>query len=511
LNEGTSMFQLFAFVIIFSACVNGQSGVAPVGVEGIVVDQSSGAPIRNATVACEAMSATTSSDGKFLLAPSQAGYCTLAASAPGFLETAASKLAIEFTAGSVHAPVTLKMIRPAHLRGKVEDREHHPIAGVRVHALRSVRAPGGGKIFQTVVTSTSEIDGSFTLSPLLPDSYILLASPPDVQTGIARADSSSRFGLTFYPISSSLDGAIPISFSAGDDQRNLSFELVRTRLHKVSGVVLSDEASRGSKHGIKLELRRRWSTNAAIFIDPIRTPLQQPFHELRLSPTGSFEIEGVEEGSYMLSYRTGSTTYPGIALDIGDRDLTRVELRIPRHTKIHGTVQILNAPKEPSGDLAVSLPKKMNLVRIDSGRLQHTYIQVGDGGRFEVNDIGPGRYRVVLFHRGATSYVKDVEWNGTRTGEAYFDNPSLTEGELQIFLSADMATLTGQAPVGAASVVVIAENFEELDELDGRLRHAEVDGRRVFQLEHVPPGTYHVCGMATRGKRPVKAALTSAR
>ena len=63
-----------------------------------------------------------------------------------------------------------------------------------------------------------------------------------------------------------------------------------------------------------------------------------------------------------------------------------------------------------------------------------------------------------------------------------------------------MATLTGQAPVGAASVVVVAENFEELDELDGRLRHAEVDGRRVFQLEHVPPGTYHVCGMATRDR-----------
>lgn len=254
--------------------------------------------------------ATTDADGRFEIRELVAGRYTVSASKPGYLlmqygQKAMNEQAvpIEVLDGQRVEKIIIGIPRGGVITGRVLDDFGDPVMGAEVRVLRYRYQNGRRQLTQSGgafggMTQTDDL-GAFRVYALEPGSYYVSANPrQSIDFQLAGEPRSEGFAQTFFPGTASPQEAKPVVVQAGREVQGIVFSLASTRLARIRGraVMSSGEPFAGAFVNVSYRDASggtRGTSGASV------------------RPDGSFEIQNVAPGTYMLSVQRN---------DFGPRD-----------------------------------------------------------------------------------------------------------------------------------------------------------------------------------------------
>ena len=401
--------------------------VAPGSVDGRIQNAITGETIAGANIIinclgvngagpnCGNSSATSRSDGTFFFDAVSPGKYVVSGTAEGFVPMPGESIVTaSVEAGQQVSHLVIKLTPEGVIKGKVIDEAGTPIAGVSVEAL-SIRHTGSGRVHigQTARSSTDK-SGFYTLKRLSPGSYYIAAS------------GSVRF---FYPSALSAEQANSVTVEPGQSYEGMNIRLRSVATYHVQGKV-AEFASLDEKQKSQFRLELGSNTQASL-----------PGETVRIAPDGSFEIENVLPGSYVLRLMTvGSPRETDARLqamslhqlsqqEVGvDGDVTGVVLSIPPPITISGRIVL------PDSVATQKLSQtQISLRSVESTGSDYKNARPQPDGTFQFSPCDAVQYAV----RVATPsglYVESVEFNRQDALSHVLDLSSGTGGELVVTL-----------------------------------------------------------------------------
>jgi hypothetical protein len=382
-----------------------------------------------------------------------------------------------------HADFTLR--KGATLSGRVLDEDDKPVSGVAV----LIRGPvyDNGKLLIGIQRFANTNDlGEYRFTDLPEGPQILMADPkrfrghkrPDAKTERPAQLTNIR---TYYMNSPSVEGATPLTLTAGEQREGVDLVLSRVKTYCVSASIPQAATSpQGAFLGLS-DSSMRWAMSMG---------------GARLRGREETEMCGFAPGTYEL-YATigdeaGATGFARVPFHIIDRHVRLGPLHLPPPRPLRGKVIVEGAEpgaELPTGVYCISRPKDRGIY---SGEDLSTAVPAS--GNFTIQRLFLGEYWFSLSGLPPGHYVKEA-----RCGS---QNPKLEPirsdcGELQFVLASDGATVSGQAldagnhPVTGATVVLAPAVLPE-NGLPGLIRTQETDQNGEFHLTGVAPGEYRV-------------------
>jgi len=301
-------------------------------IKGQVVDEG-GRPVADALISAVLVKLASTppnvrsdADGRFELTDLQGGAYTISAVAEGYLlSDSGSK--------PVHAgeSVTLTLVKPGVITGRVSNSSNNPVVGVIVRAT---------KIRETdnkPVRPQTEFNDSITSSPLLgpfrtddrgiyriyglaPGYYQVAAGGPSRLNGfvlpvrnIAQAGLYDRDAPTYYP-SSTLDTAVEVTVKVGEEVANIDIRYRDNRGHSISGAISGPIESLQERINVVLT---RASSGVVESITETATTNEK-----------RFVFESLVDGEYFVTARAGVMFGgPGVILGVPASASRRVTVR----------------------------------------------------------------------------------------------------------------------------------------------------------------------------------------
>jgi hypothetical protein len=299
-----------------------QSASATVSVAGRIVDAESRSPIPGARVmlmptapmfppgAAGPLQAVTDANGQFVFEAVAPGRYRIDAQKTGFapLAAAAAPRTLDVAAGQVTSRLDLALTKGGAITGRIVDASGEPASDVTVTALRQTAGPSGQVMARTLGMAQTNDLGEFRLAGLTEGNYVVIAAPlPQLAQSTATA-GGTVLAPTYYPGTTSKDGAHIISLAAAQTVNGIEFSLLSMRAYQVSGVVVDET---GSPLGGAMITLRADLSNGSLGVPTMA----------RTDQNGTFRIGGVVSGTYrvmagmstptMWSVRTGSTAAGG--------------------------------------------------------------------------------------------------------------------------------------------------------------------------------------------------------
>ena len=216
---------------------------------GTVVNSISGEPVRRALVQAGSsaggnpISVFSDAEGRFEFASLPESEIVLSVRKPGFFNEL--ELHPDFShyelvhLGADASSVVLKLVPEGTIVGHVVSSKGEAIEDSTIRIFQEHIVEGRKRWDLRSQVSTDE-DGQFRVSNLVPGQYLLVAGPdlPGSFTPFARRSSRLRgFGTTFYPGVPNLQAATPLSI-AGGQQVQADFSMRSEPLFKISGTIL---------------------------------------------------------------------------------------------------------------------------------------------------------------------------------------------------------------------------------------------------------------------------------
>jgi protocatechuate 3,4-dioxygenase beta subunit len=374
----------------------------------------------------------------------------------------------------------------ATVSGRVLDEDRKPVAGATL-LIRGAGYRDGKPSFNSQNSARTNDLGEYRFEDMPAGSYILSASPKIVEghTRLSpKKDRPARIADigTFYMNSPSVDGAIPLALTAGEQHEGVDLILPRAKTYCVSvSVPLSAKALR--------------NTHMMLFDSgPGRAVIAA---SAKITGPEEMEMCGIAPGAYELYVTIGdglgaTEAFARSSFQVIDRHVELGSLQpVPRRA-LSGKVAIDGA--EPGAQL----PKGIRLAIQANGRIsfmgEDFSAEVAPTGDFTIKHLFLDEYWVRLFGLPTGHYLKEA-----RCGN---QNPRVEPirsdcGELQFVLASDAATVSGQAvdadnkPVIGATVVLAPASLPEIG-LPGLIRTQETDQNGEFNLTGVAPGEYRL-------------------
>src|SRR5215467_7922726 len=534
---------LLLAVAVVAIVAHPQSAVAQGGtIAGVVVKSPSGEPAAGAAVKLtdeppsvgppghQTQSTTTAADGSFRFDNVEPGEYYVVANAPGYLPTeygqrspTGTGIAFEVRNGQ-RVSVRLTAWPTSGISGRVLDADGDPLGRVQVVALRFIYS--GGKPALTLAQSVMTNDrGEYRMFWLTPGTYRVAAREWDPETWASGVNISppKRFGTAdqstapivhgrtlaggtiveetevpiYAPATPDPQLASTIALAAGDNATNVDIQLAGNRVpaHHVRGNVVAADRT-----------RRRIVTMVPKVVSPITR-----IASAVVSGDGTFDIDGIAAGAYILFTQDGTAAQP---VEVGDADVM-VTLTDPPTIALNGHLTFdrgifaTAATPDPS-DLQIRMTRDPDLPAAPAGGPGFNRPPFPNG-TINLNSIPPGDYRIDMwpfaFRREGTitsgrpipegfvnAYVKSIRLGNS---DVLADGMHLwgpTQASLEVVIGLNGAQMEGtvvdnrREPAANITIVAVPDGSNK-----GRTdlyRATTSDRRGNFALQGLAPGDY---------------------
>jgi hypothetical protein len=462
----------------------------------------------------ETVKLSSDADGRFSFEDIEPGSYILSASWRGSQDqvygarsggTGGTRLTL--SAGQVLENIEFRIAPLGVISGMVVDDGGKPMSGVRVIAT-GVRFTANG----TVITDGA---GEFRFPSLAPGSYLLMAIPsegpraPTSRGSPGKPDApEERLAATYYPSAADAAGALPLEVAPGLELSGITIAVRKVPWYHVRGVVVSLSTDI-SLADVNLWLMPRTpmlvgllarSSVAGLLVSSGNTP----------APDGSFDLRGVEPGSYYLiarrsSERRVSVNFRGdvsgtevtglvflgrIWVDVTGGDVNGVVLRIGEPLQILGTISTEGQDKRDLTGIRIQL-------RAVDGLLGNaSRATLGGDNTFTLTNVSPNKYAMIVSGLPENAYVESIRLGGLEAIDSGLD---LTDMQvvppLEIRISPNGATVEGGVdgddgkPAPAAWVALIPDPARPES---SRLKSTAAKSNGSFSLTGVAPGEYRL-------------------
>lgn len=489
------MTRALAHLLCLAALAQQQS--PPDQIKGIVVDASTGEPVRKAELLLnkdggDYAISITGADGRFLFHSLPHGRYTVEARKPGWIVPKRAKRPAPIEIGRQDAEIPeckLVLARAASISGRVLDPEGDPLARAVVQLLRLRTATE--ETLRPVAIARTDDRGHYRLQGIPPGRYLLQAAlSTDDDSGVPyqpRADGlpDEALAATYYPDSPDRAKATPVSVDSGQDLEAFEIRLSRQVSFHIRGRLQSGPGKPGP---------------GVVFLRSNPPDLMGEFRPMvSVRPDGAFAFSRIPPGRYTLG---GSLYSP--------------EQQLPIRAVLDVSADLNGLVLEPQplatlrGKLAVPEGAAMPRARLglhsmgDDGIGQNISVSSGDGA-FVLQNVWPGTYEIMLYSvsinvKIATNYWISAVMQGT---EDVTEKGVLVSGvspepivvQLDLSTTSIKVRVVGDdgAPLPRASVFVAR--------IGGSIRHsshmADVDG--LCTIAHLAPGEYRLYAMEEYG------------
>jgi hypothetical protein len=217
---------------------------------------------------------------------------------------------------------------------------------------------------------------------------------------------------------------------------------------------------------------------------------------------GNFDIRGVPPGAYTLNAMVneeGARRQARISVEVGTTNLEGLNVTVGPGASLKGRVRV-DADGQPAdlSNLRILLQPRdpgVNFGGIGPGKPNAE-------GTFELLDVFPDHYTVVLVGLPAGSYVKSIRSEPADVLAAGLDVSSGVAAPLEIVISPKAATVSGvvqNAETGSpapGAMVVLVPQEKERREQQSEYRQVFSDQSGAYSLTGVPPGEYRAYAWA---------------
>ncbi len=489
------------------AAVEGTSAI-----RGQIVAADTGTPIRRAQVRAASPDARASRvtitdvDGRFEIANLPAGRYTVTASKGGFVtlqygqrRPGESGNQLDLGEDEVLEKVILALPRGSVIAGRVFDEYGEPIANADVVALQYRYLAGARRLVPGTGSSRGRTDdqGSFRLFGLTPGEYTVSATVREGQ-GAASAnldsDEPSGYAPTYYPGVPSVHEAQRITLGVGQEQSNVSFGLLLTRLVRVSGRVVDSRGQPATRGAVML-----------LPADTLRTGVGGiNAGSVAVLGDGTFLLPGIAPGSYLLFVRPGGGGGGrGFAAGIGDGEFARLPITVGLddvRDLFVATAPGAVARGVVTTDQGQPLPAQGRQVGImaigadPTSPVGATPARIAADGSFELRGLSEAR--VIRVNAPADWYLKSVLYDGVDVTDTPIDFvPGTTTSSLRVVLTESTTELSGTVidgrgdPVLDAAVVVFASDESAWTFQSRFVQTARPDQDGRYRIRNLPPRT----------------------
>lgn len=483
---------LAAAIPAFGFQDGGQGAIA-----GQVVNQSSGAPLKDAIVTLrfmnpngpvENMVRQTNDAGRFSFTNLWGAEWELSAESPGFAPGIYratrydSRGRFSLKKNEQINDVVLKLVPQAVVAGRVLDAEGKPVEGAHVTLQKSGRT--GGAPYWTDVASAVTLDnGEYRIPRVASGRYVVKStfSRPALQRLRSQSEVEMGYAATYYPSVTDPSLASIVDVSDGREIRGIDIQLAPTPLFHLRGRF--QLPAEGTNSGQLLLLDR---------LDPTRviaTVAPGP-------PDYLFDISRIPPGSYLAYAKLflWSLSQPVQAVqpvDVADRDLDGLSLRLAR---LPDAIPGVLRPK--SEDRQVDLHRiAVRTPLIGLGKsfdvTSWSAYQIGKDLSFQVplsyySDVA--RFRVQVSDLPEGCYIASVRYGGAEVPERGVEySPGAT---LVITVGVNGGRVdgvtAGEDDQPLASAVV---GLFPADGKNGPVS-TQSDARGAFHFLAIPPGDY---------------------
>jgi hypothetical protein len=488
---------------------------------GQVIAADTGSPIRRAQVRISSLDAresrviATDAQGRFEIKELPAGRYTMTASKGGFVtlqygqrRPSESGTPIELANNQTLDKLNLALPRGGVIGGRIVDEFGEPVANASVMAMRYGYSGGTRRLMPAAganANDQTDDQGRYRLFGLPPGEYYVSAMLRAGGREIADSTGErSGYAPTYFPGTSNIGEAARVSLGVSQENTEISFGLIATKLVTVTGHVLNSEGQPASG-GVVTLASGGVGGRGAMF---------QMGGGGRIDQTGSFRLPSVAPGNYELQARTagralrfvdpsGSTPsgqadgqFARMPLSVGAADVEGLTIVTAPGARVIGSVVT------DTGEPPDFRPQQLQIV----ARAASPDPQLGGGfggsrvnedWTFELNNLTEARVIRVSTPQGWT--LKSVNANGTDITDTPAEfPPGQTVSGVVIVLSKQVTTLSGlvadsrNRPVLDATVVVFPED-ERLWTFQSRfVKTARPDQEGRYRIASLPAADHYL-------------------
>jgi uncharacterized protein (DUF2141 family) len=530
-----------------AAQVSRDSGVMPPPVNtgtglimGTVTMAGSGQPVEGVRVTLNGVelrgtrSALTNDDGQFVFSDLPAGTYTARATLTGHISgTYGQKqpgkpgTSIVLAAGQQLKNVSFEIAKGGVISGSVFDEKSRPSIGTPVRVMRWLMQ-SGERILTTAGNGTTDDRGIYRIYNLSPGDYLVSAVPRNTTGEVftAEIDSGGRvvsasgtgagepvqgYASVFYPGTTQLAAAQAVRVGIAEERLGIDFGLQRAALSTITGQVVVPNGQSPTT----IQIRLLQAESGALGIG------QQT---ARPAQNGSFSFRSVVPGQYTL-FATASVVEPRapgqaptpVVLNQQPASQRRiwaqadvfvdgavpslVSLTMQEGLPLSGHITFDGTAPQPTGNQRVRVmlnPLGTSLPLLGVGNLS---ANVDASGRFTIDGVIPGRYRVSA--SGAQGWsVKSVIANGVDVLDFPFDiaagenapNVTIQFGDRNTDLKGVLTDAAG-TPSSDYSVVIFPDDQRYWVPFARRMRSTRPATDGKFAFVGLPPGEYRIAAV----------------
>ena len=479
-------------------------------IEGILINQVTGQPLRKATISLRDAAATpkpgesstpaayavmSDAEGKFVFEDVNPGRYKLTADRAGYIHATYRTSGGGFLTvgpGQVLKDIRLNITPQGVIAGRVVDEDGDPITEVYVQALVWRIINGARRLGFSRYTQVDD-QGNFRLANLEGGRYVLSARLDQGQPATANK-IHDVYVATYYPSALDVSEATPIPLMAGAEATNIEIRLRKARVYRIRGKI--GDPTAGPLQTMALALNKSVDPNADFSGD------------IALSKDGTFEFANVRPGSYyiepsnntMFSTEQGGAgmnkkLYGHLAVTVGDEDVKDITLQLHAGATITGTISSEAAAAQPP-PAKPALPT-IHLQPVETQDISPSAATSKADGTFELRDLAPARYRVSVNGTAEGTYVKSIRFGSEDITNAVLDLTEGAGGAIEVKLSPNAAAVSGTVqngngdPVGDV-LVTIGPSAVEVATQTLFFRKTRTDQNGQFSMKNLPPGEYRV-------------------
>lgn len=448
------------------------AGQDPASVEGVVINEVTGAPLPRVHVSLwnfddgvhRDYGAMTNPDGTFSIRGMPAATYGILLNRAGFANPRACCTSVTLRSGEHRRDVKLPLSPSGAIAGRVLNSDGEPVE----YAMVGARGGSGWQGSQT------DSHGRFRISGLLPGIYRLDTSAPmSTHPPSFPPEIGADTAVPIHYIRSDYPGTVEVQ--SGSEAGGIEMRLARTPVVRVSGRVTG--ASQAAD--ISLSVNNRFGG----FSDIARAD-------------GTFAWWGLDPGEYIIRAWEGigaldwgldgarARNSALTTITVAGANVDNVELHIRPPSNISGRVEYETGEAQPYAS-----ERWLRLSAVDRNGVGAAALSAD--GHFTLKPLLPGRYRVMC-DCGRPSYVKSIRLESSQIqGDVLDLSDGPERATLRVLVSSRFGEVSGtvQADRSAmAGLKVALVAFGRKD--DGPTRFTSIDAGGRYLFDSVVPGEY---------------------
>ena len=482
-------------------------------IEGIVVVAGTSRPLAGAQVILggppsnrpePTTTVIADNNGRFAFRnlPVPPAYYSLRAQRDGYstVESGLGMAEIRLGAGENARNVVLTLTTGGNVRGRISDPTGRPLSNVPIYVyltrhewdgrrgwIPQAVAASGSRLLNVITPGVAALSGPTNQNRVTPDpiaqtnpdgTYLLRSIPAgEYYVGVEYGANPDGFASTYYPgvVDSMRATLIVIEPEANID--GIDFRVQRPPRFKVSGRV--ENLNSNPSQPIRLVVRPSGSDGT----------IRPTLGSVSVNPSdGRFEVTGVVPGSYELVAIAGEAA-TRLSVEVGDRDIEGILLRIPQTIQLQGSVRIEPRP----GSAESPMPIGWSPVS-ENGGLPRPF-RLTREGPFSIPSLSIGTY-YLSFIDAPSGYTLDIRQGSRDVRNNGRIIVSANSDALDIVVRpADFGAIQGTVTTAAgrtlwSQVLLVPDEPRRANHALYIYDNVGWGGR--FELQNITPGGYRI-------------------